>query len=474
MSFPKGFLWGGACAANQCEGGWNEDGKGLCTTDVLRLEDYGKNNPPMEIDETKYYYPSHKAIDFYHTYKEDIALLAEMGFKVFRFSIHWSRIFPNGDDQLPNEKGLKHYEDVIDECLKYGIEPLITLSHTETPLNLIKKYGGWRNRKLIDFFVKYASTCFERYKGKVKYWITFNEINFILQNGMLYQNGGVTVKDDENSEQIAFQAMHHQFVANALAIKEAKKIIPDAYVSAMMEGSYAYPQNCDPNEEIKAMKENELYTYLFLDVIIKGKYPYFLKNILKEKNISIEMEENDLKDLSENTGNYIPFSYYHSRLATGNPSYMDAIFNPEKKRLANPYLKLAPKGHSSVDPIMLRYILNDYYERYNVPLFIVENGIGINEEPDENMVVHDDYRIDFYRQHIQQMNLAIEDGVELLGFTSWAPIDLVSQSKGEMSKRYGYVYVDLDDNGKGSGKRFKKDSFYWYKKVIDSNGEDLN
>ena len=465
--FRKDFLWGGACAANQCEGAWNEDGKGLSITDVLSLSRYGDNVDDLSID-PNVYYPSHKSIDFYHTYKEDIKLLAELGFKVFRMSIAWTRIFPNGDNEEPNELGLKHYDDVIDECLKYGIEPLITLSHCEMPLNLVKKHGSWRNRKLVDFFVKYAEVCFRRYKDKVKYWVTFNEINIVYVKGFLMHNAGIVLEEGENEQALLAQIAHHQLIANAKAIIKCKEIIPNAYISAMLDGSLCYPFNCDPKEVMFTMMDNYMYTYSFTDVMYKGEYPYYFLRKLEKDNIIIQMEDDDLEILKKGVGNYIPFSYYFSRVSP------DIELGGMRRR--NPFLKATGEtvaSHWGFDPVGLRYSLNDFYLRYGLPLFVTENGLGTKDVVNEDGTIDDDYRIEYIREHIREMRNAVDDGVDVLGYTSWAPIDLVSQSKGEMSKRYGYIYVDLDDQGNGTRKRSRKKSFYWYQKVIKTNGEDI-
>ena len=464
--FRKDFLWGGAVAANQCEGSWNEDGKGADTSDFLYFGNYSANDVVFKIDESKYY-PTHKAIDFYHTYKEDIKLMAEMGFKCFRFSIAWSRIFPNGDEDAPNEEGLKHYEDVISTCKSYGIEPLITLSHTETPVGLIQKYGGWRNRKLIQFFNHYTETCFKRFDN-VKYWITFNEINFIFADGMLFQNGGVTLNNGENIKELCYQVLHNQLVANARSIKICHKYIPDAYINAMMEGGVSYSESCKPEDMIATLKDNQNYTYAFLDILINGKYPYSMLREIEQEGYNIETTPQDYLDIKEGTGNYIPLSYYSTRLTS--EEIAKEITN---KNHPNPFTEKTQWGWT-IDAIGMRYVLNDYYQRYNVPCFIVENGLGAKDELTQDNKIHDEYRIKFMRENIKQMHLAVDDGVEVLGYTMWSAIDLVSQSKGEMSKRYSFIYVDINDDGTGSQKRIRKDGFDWYKRVIKSNGENLD
>lgn len=468
--FPNDFLWGGAISANQSEGAYREEGKGLSTADLLCKETYGKDKMELEINPA-YYYPCHTAIDFYHSYKEDIKLFAEMGFKCFRLSIPWSRIFPNGDDEQPNEQALQHYDAVFDECHKYGIEPLVSLSHCEMPVALLKKYGGWKNRALIDIFVKYAETMFRRYQAKVKYWITFNEINFIFMKGFLYQNGGVILHEGDNIKQLQYQVAHNQFVANAKCVKLCQEIIPGSYISAMMEAAIAYQPTCDPVDVLKTLKSNQEYTYAYLDVLLKGEYPYYWLNNIQKENLTIDIHPEDLRILKEGVGNYIPFSYYMSRMPV-ELDKVDLSDNSGTTIFENPYLQKSDWGWS-IDPIGLRIVLNDFYTRYGKPLFIVENGLGAKDVLTEGYHVHDDYRIDYLRKHIEQLKLAINDGVKVLGYTSWGCIDLVSQSTGEMSKRYGYIYVDINNDGSGTGNRYRKDSFYWYKQVIESNGEKL-
>lgn len=468
LKFRDDFLWGGAVSANQCEGAWNVDGKGLSTNDCLSENDYWKDDVPTVYREGLYY-PTHDAIGFYYTFKEDIALFAEMGFKVFRFSIAWSRIYPNGDDEKPNELGLKHYREVIDCCHQYGIEPLITLSHTEMPLNMVNKYGGWTNRECVNMFVKYAKTCFLAFP-EIKYWITFNEINFVFTKGMLFQNCGITLKEGENHLQKQYQCAYNQLLANAYAIIECKKINPNAYIAPMPEGAQSYPETCKPQDQLLNQTMKQQFTYLFCDVMFKGEFPYYWYTTIRKNNLEIETKEEDKEIFKKGLSNYIPFSYYKNVLA-----HKDWNLRDYKKMPKNPYIR-----HSSFDPTYpidpegLRFVLNDLYERYAVPLFIVENGYGVIEELNEDGTIHDQYHIDFLREHIEQMHLAVDDGVDVLGYTMWGPIDIVSQGGGKMSKRYGFIYVDRDDLGNGTNKRYKKDSFYWYKKVIEINGEDLD
>lgn len=471
---PENFLWGGAIAANQCEGAYLEDGKGLSVIDVLPAGATLRKEAFMDLKKAlnnNYdYYPSHDAIDFYHKHKEDIKLFKEMGFKCLRTSISWSRIFPNGDEEVPNELGLQFYDNLIDELLKNGIEPVITINHFDTPLELSKKYGGWKNRKLIDFYVRYCETLFKRYRGKVKYWLTFNEINMILHIPSI--GGGLIFEEEENKHQSIYQGAHHQLVASALATKIAHTIDPNNKIGCMLAAGSVYPYTCAPEDVLEAQKASR-EMYFFIDVQSKGKYPNYTKRMFEELGITIEISEDDRNILKENTVDFIGFSYYSSRLRSSDPEIMK-----NKKpgnvflTLKNPYLKESEWGWT-IDPIGLRVTMNDLYDRYNKPLFIVENGLGAVDIIENTGEINDDYRIEYLKLHIEQMKEGIKDGVELLGYTPWGCIDLVSAGTGQMSKRYGFIYVDKDDDGNGTLERKRKKSFYWYKDVISSNGEKL-
>lgn len=478
--FPKNFLWGGATAANQIEGAYNIDGKGLSTADMVKFVPKSERGNDFSLDVTKKEidailageidarFPKRDGIDFYHHYKEDIALFAEMGFKTFRLSLNWARIFPNGDDTTPNEKGLAFYDSVFDELLKYDIEPLVTLSHYETPLNLTLKYNGWADRRVIGFFTHYAETVFKRYQNKVKYWLTFNEINVISLSP--YTGGGVLVEDAENPLQLSYQAAHHQFLASALATKLCHDIIPNSQIGCMLARMSTYPATNNPDDVLKAQHENQMNLF-FTDVHARGTYPTYMNRFFAENNIVIKKETGDDEILKEHTVDFISFSYYMSLSATVKPEGNRTAGN-FMGGVKNEYLETSDWGWQ-IDPKGLRYTLNDLYTRYNLPLFIVENGLGAYDTVEDDGSIHDDYRIDYLRKHIEQMKEAIKDGVDLMGYTSWGPIDLISASTSEMSKRYGFIYVDQDDEGNGTLKRSKKDSFNWYKKVIASNGEDL-
>ncbi len=475
--FPKGFLWGGAVAANQCEGAWNVGGKKESICDYLTAGSIHKNRKFTSKILPEENYPSHKAVDFYHHYKEDIALFAEMGFKVFRLSIAWSRIFPNGDDELPNEEGLQFYDNVFDECLKYGIEPLVTLSHFELPYNLVKTYGGFASIKVVSFFEAYARTVFERYKNKVKYWLTFNEINFgTMPMGNLEVLGILNQEEEEvanplDNMQLRFQALHHVFLASAKAVKIAHEINPSFKVGCMIAHITMYPLTSRPEDLLFQQELDHIINDFCADVQVRGEYPYYIFNYFKKNNIEITFGQEDENILKEGCVDFYSFSYYMSNCVTteeGHETTMGNLLGGVK----NPYLHVSEWGWQ-IDPKGLRYTLNKLYDRYKIPLFVVENGLGAVDDIDDNGDIHDDYRISYLKSHIIEMNKAIEDNVELMGYTLWSAIDLVSSGTGEMKKRYGVVYIDKDDNGNGTLKRIKKKSFYWYKKVIESNGKDL-
>lgn len=462
--FPQEFLWGGAIAANQAEGAFLEDGKGL---DISAGFAHGiKHQHDVAIDPDKFY-PTHEAIDFYHRYKEDLALMQEMNFKVFRTSINWSRIYPNGDDEKPNEAGLQFYDDLFDEMERCGIQPIITLSHYEMPLHLVEKYGSWRNRQLIEFFLRYCETVFRRYQGKVKYWLTFNEINNLRR--MPGAAGGIFFKEGENEQQVVYQASHHMFVANSLAIKLCHELCPDAKIGCMLSLSNIYPHTCNPQDVFETM-ELRRQSLLFGDVMIRGAYPNYMARIWAEAGVEIRTQPGDAAILKEYTADYLGFSYYRtSTHEYGKPFYGDTGGD---QGTPNPYLETTPWGWQ-IDPLGLRFTLNELYDRYQIPLFVVENGLGQIDIPDKDGLIHDTYRIDYVKQHVQAIKEAIKDGVDVMGYTYWGPIDIVSAGTGEMQKRYGFIYVDRDNEGKGTLKRSKKDSFDWYAQVIASNGKGL-
>lgn len=467
--FPNGFLWGGATAANQYEGGWNEGGRGPALTDVTTggtvnsprmitwIDKYGSPHASPShgfiLPEgasyavlEDYYYPNHKGTDFYHHYKEDIALFAEMGFKVFRMSISWSRLYPNGIEEKPNQEGIEFYRNVFEELKAHGIEPLVTIWHFDTPLYLEEQMGGWTNRELIDLYVRFAKTCFEEYKGLVKYWLTFNEIN----NTIMFLDMEGEVEEERYTE--AYQILHNEFVASAKAVQIGHEIDPDNMLAFQ-----------------RAWEKNIFYCG---DVQCKGEYPIFAKRLWNEHDVHLDITEEDLKILKKGTVDYYTFSYYMSNAVTTHKTDEKAGGNGVMGA-RNPYLEYSDWGWA-LDPKGLRYFLEVVHDRYHKPLMIVENGLGAYDTVEEDGSIHDPFRIDYYRAHIQEMDKAIEEGVNLIGYTTWGCIDLVSAGTGEMRKRYGFIYVDMDDEGKGTMKRTPKDSFYWYKKVIATNGEDLD
>lgn len=473
MGFPENFLWGGATAANQCEGAYDADGRGLANVDV---QPSGKERFAVSAGKRKmlkleegYEYPGLEAIDFYHHYKEDIALFAEMGFKVFRLSIAWTRIFPMGDEEEANEAGLQFYENVFRELKKYDIEPLVTITHFDCPIHLTEKYGSWKNRKMIGFYEKLVRTLFTRYKGLVHYWLTFNEINMLLH--LPFTGAGVLVEEGEDRDQVLYTAAHHELVASALATKIAHEIDPENKVGCMLAGGNTYAATSNPDDVWRSMQKDR-ENYFFIDVQSRGYYPNYVLKELERKGVVIPFEEGDKELLREHTVDFVSFSYYASRMASAEETKKDLTDGNVFATMKNSYLKTSEWGWQ-IDPLGLRITLNSLYDRYQKPLFIVENGLGAKDEL-INDTVEDDYRIDYLKQHIQAMKDAIEiDGVELMGYTAWGCIDLISASTGEMSKRYGFIYVDRDDQGNGTLKRYKKKSFDWYKKVIESNGQIL-
>ena len=453
-------MWGTASAAYQVEGAYAEDGKGLSVWDAYTQEGghvaHGENG--------------NVACDHYHRFREDVQTMREMGVKNYRLSISWPRVIPNGTGEV-NRKGLQFYSDLVDELLANGIEPLVTLCHFDTPIALIKKYGGWKDRRMVDAYAHYCEVLFQRFRGKVKYWLTFNEINMLLH--MPFMGAGLLFAPGENVQQVKYQAAHHELVASAKAVKLAHAIMPDAMVGCMLAAGQFYPRTCAP-ADVQAAAEADRDNYFFIDVQSRGEYPVWAKKRMERAGIALQMEPGDEQLLKEGTVDFISFSYYSSRCATVDPELMNkASGNAIMDAVKNPYLKASDWGWA-IDPVGLRITMNSLYDRYQKPLFIVENGLGAVDKVEADGSIHDTYRIDYLRAHIEQMEKAInEDGLPLLGYTTWGPIDLVSASTGEMKKRYGFIYVDKDNEGKGTLARSRKDSFYWYKKVIASDGEDL-
>lgn len=465
----KDFLWGGAIAANQAEGAYNEGKKGLSLMDIATAGKKGVSRHFTDGIQDDIYYPNHGGVDFYHHYKEDLALCQEMGFKCFRTSIAWTRIFPHGDESQPNEEGLKFYDDLFDEMIKRGMEPVVTISHYEMPLYLAKQYGGWANRQLIDFYLNFCEVIFKRYKGKVKYWMTFNEINSVI---FMPEIAGVFDRTKDDFKQRSYQAAHHQFVASAKAVQLGHSIDSDNKIGCMVLTLVKYPLTAKPEDVLLAEEKMRIGTFAFTDIQVRGHYPHYVKKLVAKQGIHVDIQDGDLETMKNGCVDYIGFSYYSSSGASSDPNAITTSGNIVSG-VKNPYLPTSEWGWQ-IDAKGLRYILNRFYERYEIPLFIVENGLGYNDKLNADGFIEDDYRIDYLKQHIQEMkNAILEDGVDVIGYTPWGCIDLVSAGTGEMSKRYGFIYVDRDDQGHGTLKRSKKKSFDWYKQVIASCGEDL-
>lgn len=480
--FSDNFLWGGATAANQIEGAYLEGGKGLSTSDFAAYKDpyaQGKvNNFTFDVSSAElnkykespeaFDFPKRRGIDFYHRYEEDIALFAEMGFKVFRLSISWARIFPTGLEDKPNEEGLAFYDKVFDECAKYGIEPLVTMSHYEMPITLTEKYNGWMSRELVPLFEKYARAILERYKNKVKYWITFNEMNMNLNS--LYTGAGILEDLVDHKLQAAYQASHHQFVASALTVKAAKEIIPNVQIGCMINQIEAYAKTTKPEDQLQAVKSNQLNMF-YPDVQARGEYPTYMVKYFADNQIKLDIKEQDEQILKEGTVDFVAISYYMSHVAEAREDAAE-LAGTFDSPIKNEHLELS-QWDWPIDPMGLRISLIKLYDRYQKPLFVCENGLGARDTLTQDGKIHDDYRIDYLKKHIEQMKEAVKEGVDLMGYTPWGCIDLISCGTSQMTKRYGLIYVDQDDLGNGTLNRYRKDSFFWYKNVIASNGEDL-
>ncbi len=476
--FKENFLWGGAVAANQCEGAWDVDGKGVSTADLCTGGSVNETRRITTKVEDGTFYPSHEAIDFYHHYEEDIALFAEMGFRCFRFSIAWTRIFPTGMEDEPNEQGLAFYDRVLDCCKAHNIEPLVTISHYEMPYALVEKYNGWAGREVIGLYEKFCKAIFIRYQDKVKYWLTFNEINSsVMPFGAVLNTGTIRgyegpVNQVPDNKQERYQALHHMFVASAKVVKYAHEHYPQFSIGDMNIFATSYPLTPDPDDVLENQQHMNMMNWFCSDVQVRGEYPFYAKRFFAENGIEIHKEDGDDLILKEGTVDFYTFSYYMSNCITVHEGVETAGGNIIGG-CANPYLKASDWGWQ-IDPKGLRYSLNEIYARYGLPMMVVENGLGAYDKIEADGTIHDDYRIDYLRQHIQQMREAVLDGVDLMGYTPWGCIDLISASTGEMAKRYGFIFVEKYDDGTGDYSRRKKESFYWYKKVIDSNGENLD
>lgn len=474
FNFPEDFLWGGAIAANQAEGAWREGGKGISVADineyVPNIELRKMSNKEMTRQRVMDYiadntsiFPKREAIDFYHTFKDDLKLLKDAGFKTFRTSISWARIYPDGDNAAPNEEGLRFYDDLIDEIVACGMEPLITLSHYEMPINLALKYNGWKDRVLVDFFFNFAKTCLDRYKGKVKYWIPVNQINLIKYES--FNHLGIFEDEVENLMQEKFQGIHHELVASAMIKQYAQSLNAGLQVGVMLYSDFAYPETQSPEDNFGAYKRNQTELYM-ADVAMRGSYPGYILRFFEEENIKLDITEDD-KRLLKNTADFMSFSYYNTFLTNA-----ETASNYRKNAFPNPDLPASDWGWS-VDPTGLRYLLNFYWDRWQKPLLITENGIGCFDEIIDGEI-NDDYRIDYLKAHLLSIAEAIRDGVNVVGYYMWSPIDIVSCSSSQMTKRYGLIHVDLDDYGRGDAKRRLKKSYSWYKTVISTNGKSLS
>ena len=468
LAFPDGFLWGGALAANQCEGAVDEGGKLPSTADCLPDGVFGRVSVPPKDD-----YLKRVAIDFYHRYPGDVELFAEAGFKVLRLSIAWSRIFPRGDEEEPNEEGLAFYDGLIDDLLAHGIEPLVTLSHYEMPVHLAIEYGGWADRRLIKLFARFAKVVFERFRGRVHLWLTFNEINMTLHAP--FNGAGIAGDPESIDKKTLYQAIHHQLVASAAVTRIAHETDPANRVGCMIAGFPVYPLTPNPDDMLEAMRKDR-QSLFFGDVHVRGRYPGYMLRYFREQGIELDITDED-RALLANTVDFVSFSYYMSCCATADPARNVQARGNIMSAVKNPYLPESEWGWQ-IDPKGLRYLLNQLWDRYQKPLFVVENGLGAKDVLVDDgcggMTVDDGYRIDYLRDHIRQMREAVEDGVELLGYTMWGPIDIVANTRCQMSKRYGIIYVDRNDDGSGSLARWRKRSFGWYRKVIASNGADLD
>lgn len=476
IKFPEGFYWGGATAANQFEGAWNVDGRGASVDDHFLGGSYKEPRQiTIDIDPNRFY-PNHDGIDFYHHYEEDIALFAEMGFNMFRMSISWSRIFPNGDDAHPNEAGLAFYDRVFDCLRAHNIEPLVTLSHYEMPYHLVEKYNGWASRELIGFFEKYCQTVFDRYQDKVKFWLTFNEINCgtmdmgaMMETGLIQGFEGPASAIKTTAQQ-RYQALHHQFVASGRVVRYAHEHYPQFKMGNMDCFILSYAATCDPVDVFATQQQMNSMNWYCSDVQVRGKYPFYAKRFWAENDVELAMEDGDLQDIADGKVDFYTFSYYMSgtvgthkdhEMTEGNMTFGGK----------NPYLESTDWGWQ-IDPLGLRIALNEIYARYEIPLMVVENGMGAYDEVEGDGSIHDPYRIAYLQSHIKAMGEAVADGVDLIAYTWWGPIDLVSAGTGEMRKRYGFIHVDKYDDGTGTYERRRKDSFFAYQKIIKSNGAE--
>ena len=481
-SFPDGFLWGGALAANQCEGAWDVDGRGPSVADIaayrpnLSVTEYAAHHhvtlasiARAMADPDLARYPKRRGIDFYHRWRDDLDLFAELGFTVLRVSIAWSRLYPTGFEAEPNPAGLQFYRELFEGMRERGIEPLVTLSHYEMPLDLATRLNGWADRRTVDLFARFARSCFAAYGDLVTLWLGFNEIDSVMRHP--FTSAGVIEELCEDGlESACYRAAHHQFVASAIATRDLHAMVPAGRMGCMLTKLTTYPRTCHPDDVAMTQAKN-LHNHFFADVLVFGQYPPIELASLVRRGIAIAWQEGDAELLRQNTVDFVSFSYYMSITESADP---DAERTPGNTILGvkNPYLPSSQWGWQ-IDPVGLRISLIELYDRYRKPLFIVENGLGYADCVDPDGRIRDPYRVDYFRAHFEQMALAIEAGVDLMGYTCWAPIDLVSASSSQMSKRYGFIYVDQDDVGSGTLNRSRKDSFAWMQRVISTNGSVL-
>lgn len=473
--FPKDFLWGGAIAANQAEGAWQEDGKGWSIADINLFRGdiplAKRSNKEMTSEQARFHmedtegrYPKRDGIDFYHTYEDDLRMLAETGMNAFRTSISWARVFPNGDDAEPNEAALQYYDRLIDSIIANGMTPLLTMSHYEMPLALTTKYKGWYSREVIDLFTRFGKVLLDRYADRVKYWIVVNQINLITHESFNHLGVAADLVDDLPSAK--YQAVHNEMVSAAQITSYGHSLRKDLQFGVMLCHTLTDPASSRPDDVFASMQQNQM-EYFFADVALRGRYPGYAWRRFADLGVTVEFGEGDAETLAEGTADLMTFSYYYTRVIDA-PTWASG----DSDGFVNEHLEMSDWGWAK-NPLGLRKALNEYWDRYQVPIMITENGFGAKDVVESDGSIHDDYRIDYMRDHIDAMREAIRDGVDVRGHFSWGPIDIVSCSSSEMSKRYGFIYVDLDDAGNGTGERVRKDSFGWYERVVASNGSVL-
>ncbi|KAB2331085.1 glycoside hydrolase family 1 protein [Bacillus mesophilum] len=471
--FPKDFLWGAASAAYQVEGAWDKDGKGPSVWDVfVRNEGVTYKGTNGDV-----------AVDHYNRYKEDVALMAEQGLKTYRFSIAWSRIYPTGNGEV-NEKGLQFYDDLIDELLKYNIEPMITLYHWDIPQSLMDQYGGWESRQVIEDFNEYAITLYKRYGDRVKYWISLNEQNYFISYGYETALHPPAVKDRKRM----YAANHIANLANAKVIQSFRKYVPDGKIGPSFAYKPYYPVDSNPQNILAFENSEDLNNYYWMDMYAWGRYPVTAWKFLEENGLAPEIEEGDFELLASAKPDFMGVNYYRTTTVEENPkdggvdigvknvtgkkgstkhSGMPGMF----KTTNNPHVE-STNWDWDIDPQGLRIGLRRIATRYQLPVLITENGLGEFDALEEGDVVNDDYRIDYLKSHIQAIQDAMSDGVEVLGYCAWSFTDLLSWLNG-YQKRYGFVYVNREEDDEKDLRRIKKKSYHWYKEVIAENGENL-